>query len=89
MKWLAAALSLIVAALLVLLWLRLGVRLRWPGGLMLAALLVALAVSVTGLSCTAPSRTGVNVTLRNSEGGVSLASLAIDRPANYIFPALY
>lgn len=38
------------------------------------------AVSVTGLSCTAPSRTGVNVTLRNSEGGVSLASLAIDRP---------
>lgn len=38
------------------------------------------AVSVTGFSCTAPSRTGVNVTLRNSEGGVALASLAIDRP---------
>ncbi|MFM9018501.1 MAG: right-handed parallel beta-helix repeat-containing protein [Actinomycetota bacterium] len=38
------------------------------------------AVSVTGFTCTAPSRTGVNVTLRNSEGGVSLASLTIDRP---------
>ena len=37
-------------------------------------------VSVTGLTCSAPSRTGVNVTLRNSEGGVALASLAIDRP---------
>lgn len=37
-------------------------------------------VSVTGLSCSAPSRTGVNVTLRNNEGGVALASLAIDRP---------
>ncbi|MBM3664281.1 MAG: right-handed parallel beta-helix repeat-containing protein [Actinobacteria bacterium] len=38
------------------------------------------AVSVTGFTCTAPSRTGVNVTLRNSEGGVSLGSLTIDRP---------
>ncbi|MBU6363045.1 MAG: hypothetical protein KGQ95_02375 [Acidobacteria bacterium] len=37
-------------------------------------------VAVTGLTCSAPSRTGVNVTLRNSEGGVALASLAIDRP---------
>jgi len=38
------------------------------------------AVSVTGFTCTAPSRTGVNVALRTSEGGVSLASLTIERP---------
>ena len=37
-------------------------------------------VAITGLTCSAPPRTGVNVTLRNSEGGVSLSSLAINRP---------
>jgi len=38
------------------------------------------SVALSGITCSAPSRTGVNVTLRNSEGGVSLSALAIDRP---------
>ena len=40
-------------------------------------------VAITGLTCSAPPRTGVNVTLRNSEGGVSLSSLAIEITANF------
>ncbi len=40
-------------------------------------------VGVAGLTCSAPSRTGVSVTLRNSEGGVSLGSLTIDRAGEH------
>jgi O-antigen ligase len=39
----------VMAALLLILWLRLGFRLRWPVGLMLGAMTFALVVSVTGL----------------------------------------
>jgi hypothetical protein len=38
-----------ILAMIVLLWLRFGIRLRWPVGLMLAAFLFALAVSMSGL----------------------------------------
>jgi hypothetical protein len=38
-----------IFAMILLLWVRFGVRLRWPVGLMLGALLFALLVSVTGL----------------------------------------
>jgi teichuronic acid biosynthesis protein TuaE len=38
-----------VFAMILLLWVRFGVRLRWPVGVMLAAFLFALVVSVSGL----------------------------------------